>query len=138
MQARERHVSRPEKAALSRASAAETTAARSRAETARLARDLADMREDRDRWRAQAERLTAALEKLRTPSAAPPTPEAGRHREGADTLYGAEAIAGHLGVTTRQARHLISQGLLPTFKMGRRVCALRSKLTARLAQQGDN
>ena len=38
-------------------------------------------------------------------------------------LYGAEAIADYLGLTSRQVSHLHHSGNLPTFKVGGRVCA---------------
>jgi hypothetical protein len=56
-----------------------------------------------------------------------------REREPADTLYGLEAIADHLGITRDQAKHRAAQKLIPTFKMGRTVCALRSAIDASLA-----
>lgn len=40
-----------------------------------------------------------------------------------DLLYGVKAIAAHLGITERQAYHLIEIGELPTFKLGGKVCA---------------
>lgn len=45
-----------------------------------------------------------------------------------DLLYGVTAIADHLGLTNRQVYHQREQGLLPTFKMGRVVCASKSYL----------
>ncbi len=53
----------------------------------------------------------------------------------ADLLYGASAIARFLGVLPRQARHLIFSGRIPTFKIGRNVCARKSSLTAWLEEQ---
>ncbi len=49
-------------------------------------------------------------------------------RDDTDLLYGMSAIASHIGLTERQALHLKETSEIPTFKMGRRVCALRSKL----------
>lgn len=46
----------------------------------------------------------------------------------ADLLAGVEAIAGHLDMTRRQVYHLHETGQLPTFKLGAKVCALRSVL----------
>ncbi len=48
----------------------------------------------------------------------------------ADLLYGAEAIAAHLELTKRQVLHLHEKSQIPTFKMGRTVCALRTALAA--------
>lgn len=52
-----------------------------------------------------------------------------------DLLYGLEAIGEHIGLTARQAEHLVSRGDLPTFKMGRVVCARRSTLAKHFAAQ---
>ena len=41
----------------------------------------------------------------------------------ADTIYGIEAIADHVGMTARQAKYSADTGQLPSFKMGRTVCA---------------
>lgn len=56
-----------------------------------------------------------------------------------DVLYGLDAIASHLGITHNQAKHRVAQKLIPTFKMGRSICALRSKVDAALlkAAGGD-
>lgn len=45
-----------------------------------------------------------------------------------DLCHGYEEIGSHLGLTARQVKHLSATGRLPTFKVGRIVCALRSKL----------
>lgn len=50
-----------------------------------------------------------------------------------DLLYGMEAIASHLTLTKRQALHLHEKGEIPTFKMGRTVCARRSTLAKHFA-----
>lgn len=42
-----------------------------------------------------------------------------------DLLYGREAIANHLGLTLKQCCHRIDSKHIPTFKMGRTVCASR-------------
>jgi len=52
-----------------------------------------------------------------------------------DLLLGANAIAGHLGITPRQAYRLIYAGVLPTFKLGGAVSARRSSLNRWLAEQ---
>lgn len=49
--------------------------------------------------------------------------------------HGLDEIARHLGLEERQAKHLNDTGRLPTFKLGRNVCALRSTLDAWLAEQ---
>jgi hypothetical protein len=40
-----------------------------------------------------------------------------------EILYGVKAIAKFLGVTRRQAQHLVDSKAVPSFKMGRTVCA---------------
>lgn len=50
-----------------------------------------------------------------------------------DLLYGVPYIADHLNMTPAQVYHLASIGRLPTFKVGRKVCARRSALDQWLA-----
>lgn len=52
----------------------------------------------------------------------------------ADLLYGASAIADYLGVTKRAAYHILAKNRIPSFKMGRTVCAKRSSIDAALAK----
>lgn len=52
-----------------------------------------------------------------------------------DLLYGLEAIGEHVGLTARQVEHLVAKGEMPTFKMGRTVCARRSTLAKHFAAQ---
>ena len=52
-----------------------------------------------------------------------------------DLLYGVPAIAKHLNLGDQQVYHLASNGRLPTFKIGRRICARISSLNAWLDQQ---
>lgn len=52
----------------------------------------------------------------------------------ADLLYGMDAVAEHLSLTKRQALHLHEKGKLPTFKLGRTVCATRSSIAAHFAK----
>lgn len=47
-----------------------------------------------------------------------------------DLCHGYEEIGSHLGLSARQVKYLSEVGQLPTFKLGRIVCALRSKLDA--------
>lgn len=47
-----------------------------------------------------------------------------------DALYGLKAVAAHVGMTFRQAKHRAATGELPTFKMGKTVCASRASLDA--------
>ena len=54
--------------------------------------------------------------------------------QGTDLLYGFDAIGAHLGVSSRQAKHRAAVGDLPTFKLGRHVCARRSTLDAWLTE----
>lgn len=58
-----------------------------------------------------------------------------KNATGADLLYGMEAIGAHIGLTARQVEHLAAQGELPTFKLGRIVCARRSTLAKHFAAQ---
>jgi hypothetical protein len=50
-------------------------------------------------------------------------------------LYGLAAIGAAIGITERQAEHLVTKGELPTFKLGRIVCARRSTLARHFAAQ---
>ncbi|MEH3117092.1 MAG: DNA-binding protein [Methylorubrum populi] len=50
-----------------------------------------------------------------------------------DLLNGVEAIAKYLRMTPRQVRHRALTGEIPTFKIGRTVCARESSLTSWLA-----
>lgn len=53
----------------------------------------------------------------------------------ANLLYGAGAIAAHLGMTATQVYHLHKIGNLPTFKIGAKVCAHKARLDQWLEQQ---
>lgn len=52
-------------------------------------------------------------------------------------LYGAGPIAVFLGMTEAQVYHLHAREILPTFKIGARVCARRGELNAWLAAQSE-
>lgn len=52
-----------------------------------------------------------------------------------DLLHGVNAIAEHLNLTAKQVYHLHGNGELPTFKMGKTVCARRSTLAKHFAAQ---
>lgn len=54
-----------------------------------------------------------------------------------DLLYGMPAIADHLGIGERQARHLADTQAIPTFKLpgNKIICARRSTLNGYLATQ---
>jgi excisionase family DNA binding protein len=52
----------------------------------------------------------------------------------ADLLYGVGAIATFLGVKKRAAYHLVETNRIPHFKVGKTVCARRSKLMAALEE----
>lgn len=43
-------------------------------------------------------------------------------------LYGVKGIAAHLGLTPRQAAHLIEKGHLPTFRLGAIICSTKRGL----------
>jgi hypothetical protein len=51
-----------------------------------------------------------------------------------DLLYGTNAIAAFLGIKLRSAQHLVETKRIPFFKVGKTVCARRSKLTAKIAE----
>lgn len=51
-----------------------------------------------------------------------------REHHRADLLYGGPAIADYLGLTEDAVYHLARQKRIPTFRMGRTVCARRSTL----------
>jgi hypothetical protein len=55
-----------------------------------------------------------------------------------DLLYGAHAIADFLGIKKRSAQHLIETKRIPYFKIGKTVCARRSKLLATLEALEDD
>jgi hypothetical protein len=50
-------------------------------------------------------------------------------------LYGAGSIAAYLGMTEHACRHLISEGIIPTFKVGSRIAARRESIDAWLCEQ---
>lgn len=52
-----------------------------------------------------------------------------------EVLYGMPAVAEAFGWRTRQAEHLKEKHGLPTFKIGRVVCARRSAIAQWLAQR---
>jgi hypothetical protein len=52
-----------------------------------------------------------------------------------DLLHGVSAIAAHLNMTRKQVYHLHDRSQIPTFKMGRTVCARRSTLAKHFAAQ---
>ena len=52
-----------------------------------------------------------------------------------DILSGHKAISTFLGLTTRQVEWHDEKGNLPTFKLGRTVCARKSKLLAWVQEQ---
>lgn len=83
---------------------------------------------------------SAALASLATIMGATAHPVAAAAPEGhgapsAPMLYGVPAIAAFLGLRTSQATHLASNGGIPTFKIGGRVCATREALRLWLAQR---
>ncbi len=64
----------------------------------------------------------------------PPDDDAGQSAP-ADLLYGVPAIAAFLGFREHQARHVIAEGRIPTFRMGSIICSRRSTLNAWLDEQ---
>jgi hypothetical protein len=57
------------------------------------------------------------------------------NQQSEDLLYGYGAIAAYLNLRIRQAKHIAEKQSLPTFKIGKTVCARRSTLSAWLAEQ---
>ena len=51
-----------------------------------------------------------------------------------DLLSGVPAIAAHLGKTEKAIYHLVEQDRLPTFRMGRTICARKSTLADHFAK----
>jgi hypothetical protein len=51
-----------------------------------------------------------------------------------DLLYGVPRIAEFLGLTPAAVYHLAAQKRIPTFKIGKTVCARRNKLIAALEE----
>lgn len=49
-------------------------------------------------------------------------------------LYGVKDIAAHLGLTPRQAAHLIEKGHLPTFRLGAIICSTKGGLAEHFRQ----
>ena len=45
-----------------------------------------------------------------------------------DILEGADAIAHFMGTTRRRVFHLAERDLIPTFKLGHRLCARKSRI----------
>jgi hypothetical protein len=62
------------------------------------------------------------------------TAPAGDGASAADLLYGAPAIARFLRLSEPQARHLCENGTLPTFKVGKLICARETTLLAWIAE----
>lgn len=117
--------------------ALEAVVERERITAARLKGEIAEIREDRDRWRLQAERLATAIEKLKAPPVlvppAPVTPPISREAStpaDADLLYGVPAIAAAFNLPWRKVYHLKDHHGLPTFKIGGKVCANRRVVAA--------
>lgn len=54
--------------------------------------------------------------------------------ERSDLLHGVAAIADYLNMRRRVAQHRIDKGEVPTFRLGKNVCARRSTLNAWLAE----
>jgi phosphohistidine phosphatase SixA len=50
-------------------------------------------------------------------------------------LYGAGPIAAYLGMTEHACRHLIAENVIPTFKIGARICARRETIDSWLVDQ---
>ena len=58
-----------------------------------------------------------------------------RDEPASDLLTGCDAIAKHLRWSARQVKHRVATGELPTFRIGRSICARRSTLAAHFAAQ---
>jgi excisionase family DNA binding protein len=55
-----------------------------------------------------------------------------------DLIYGTKRIADFLGVPVRAAEHMVETKRIPFFKMGKTVCARRSRLQEHLDRLEDN
>lgn len=53
----------------------------------------------------------------------------------ADLLYGASAIANYLNVSRAIVYHMVADATIPTFKLGKTVCARMATLDKWLADQ---
>ncbi len=53
----------------------------------------------------------------------------------ADLLHGTAEIANHLGLRRRQVEGMIARRTIPTFRLGKTVCARRSTLNAFIAER---
>ena len=62
------------------------------------------------------------------------TAPVGEGTRAADLLYGVPAIARFLRLREPQARHLCENGTLPTFKIGKLICAREATLLHWLAE----
>ncbi|WP_107341501.1 DNA-binding protein [Agrobacterium pusense] len=56
----------------------------------------------------------------------------------ADLIHGIEAIGSFLGITKNQAKHWAATTDMPTFKIGRSVCARRAALKDWLSKREGN
>lgn len=54
--------------------------------------------------------------------------------ESSGLLYGTEKIAAFLNISRKAAEHLVVKRKIPTFRIGRTVCARQSTLIAALEQ----
>lgn len=96
---------------------------------ARVSSDF--LREALDRPSAEIGDLRAEVRVLsRLVAATDPIPTRQEAEDTPDLLYGMPSIAAHLGLTEAQGYHLHANRTLPTFNIGRRVCARRSDLDA--------
>lgn len=57
------------------------------------------------------------------------------HNPDPDVIYGMPAVAEYLRIKVRQAEHLKEKHKLPTFKIGRIVCARLTKLVHWVAER---
>lgn len=55
----------------------------------------------------------------------------------ADLLYGVPAIAEYVGLTDKQVYHLHYKNDLPTFKIGGKICSLKSRVDGWFQSQID-
>lgn len=84
----------------------------------------------------RASTKTAAL--VAKPSPAPvalTAPSAAPLQLADDLLQGADSIASYMGLSRRQAYHLVAAGRIPTFRMGATICARKSTILNWIAQQ---
>lgn len=82
---------------------------------------------------AEIAELRRSVEYLMRREAVGRASQSGAQPDTVDLLYGVEPIRAYICMTAAQVYHLHARGQLPTFKIGKKVCARRSDLDMWLA-----